>query len=1189
MLGHGCPHVAGLTRLVGSVFLTGVLLLGHDRPSCPAAEDLAATPVVESSASDSTASDSTVASASPFNVRYPGADGPLSLAGLSLAGQSEPLTVDVVGMAGHADQELILVYEVLRVDDRAVVRSERSTLTLDQDGNCRPLTLLQTVPEREGVYEIRCSLFTPSDKLWSKITRDNDKLASARFPWLIYQRQGEAEADEGAGETATPGATENARSAGWKEFVTVTPVNADQWPASNWIPPIPESASRLVPDVRRVTKSWTGSASDAEHASTLQLGSGESIVAKLPDQTAHQPYRLTIRYGAPTVNRQQQDALIEFSDAPDFRVITRTLPLAGEVAVDLSTARFAWGSEEHLLCFSSGRSEYIRITNRATEQPLSIESIRLAHPDAKEPASAAQPSQRRAYFQVRSSDWSAQLTSDYEASLQASDFAAPTIELFRLWKATTRIPIVADWFGFDTLVVPVTGPDPSGVVEHGGLIESRSSAGATRYDKDNGLKLRAMLRWLDGRGVRLVADVDAIAPPASLTESPGTRPDSDAWPASQLPARLQAIQQLGTVASCWDGVAIDLRDDFSTRDRQQPPTRDDIRSLLESISGPLVVIADDAVADQIARVVAEDADSIGFVPRILRRSGSGPTPPTSRENASSVPAELEIRPPNDNTILALVSSAESSAAAPAGTMPESSSTVAAQFAQLHHLMLGENPRAVWIESESIAPPVSSQHHASWLSFLRTRPDQVRRLPPSDAASAFLAVIEPIAISRGTSSSLDHSSVTFINHAPWSADVKVRFASGGPFRCEIDPELQPVCRIREGVSDDLRLLTLHPNSIVNVRLQSTVGSVRIASWQASMVGGTGTLETLKSQIGEVVKKIGTLAQPADYPELRNGGFELDGQMGIVGWMHTQFPESAVVVDRQEAIEGQHSIRMTTDQRSSGRTWLVSEPIPVPSSGRLAVSLALRAAIKPAGTDGPESSDRAGWSVSEINVPGSGQAVAPSKPTHRVRVSLEGTLRGAPVRFLSELDVPCDGSWQPRHLVLETDQLLPEEMDTVRLTIDSLSSGRLWVDDVHLHDQFPIKSERVALQGKAFLAIQGLQRGQLEPAARLIENHWAQHLLDHSGETWPTTRPGSRAVVSDTLLAPLPAGSAGRTDAARSDVAASDTAADPEAPVGNVDQAPPMSSRQPWDMRGSRNGDRPSVAERIRQWLPRPLRF
>ncbi|MDB4644768.1 hypothetical protein OAF37_01795, partial [Rubripirellula sp.] len=98
--------------------------------------------------------------------------------------------------------------------------------------------------------------------------------------------------------------------------------------------------------------------------------------------------------------------------------------------------------------------------------------------------------------------------------------------------------------------------------------------------------------------------------------------------------------------------------------------------------------------------------------------------------------------------------------------------------------------------------------------------------------------------------------------------------------------------------------------------------------------------------------------------------------------------------------------------------------------------------------------------------------------------------------------------------------------------SLSSGRVWIDDIRLHDQFPTASERDKLQSGAFLAVQGLQKSNLAPAGRLLQNRWAQHLL--------------------------------KLDPLQKD--------EPITTEAEVEKE-----------------ETPGIAERIRDWIPRPLRF
>ena len=408
-------------------------------------------------------------------------------------------------------------------------------------------------------------------------------------------------------------------------------------------------------------------------------------------------------------------------------------------------------------------------------------------------------------------------------------------------------------------------------------------------------------------------------------------------------------------------------------------------------------------------------------------------------------------------------------------------------------------------------------------------------------------------------------VTIINTGPWSSNVRFRFSTGPPGEISILRDAMNKASVMDENDVDSRTVSVPPSSIVNLLIRGGTQSGRLKSWHVSMVGGQTTMETLKDQVSDVIAKIGTLALPEDYDQLRNGGFEVAGKVGIVGWMHTQFPATAVMLDSEEAIEGSHSIRMTADSKSADRTWLVSEPIQVPDSGRLAVSLSTRANVRLAG---PTKSAVALTPLAPKKVLRSPQGMPADdtndRPVHRVRVSLEGNRLGKPVRFVSEFDVPCDGQWQPRRIVLETDEVRAAEIASLRLTVDSLSPGKLWIDDVHLHDQFPTQAERTAMQGRAFLAVQGLQHGHLKPAAQLLQNDWSKYLLEHSP---PKVSP--RATVG------------GRNRSTSPDVTTDNgdgvSVPSSRGAVGESGKPPAASEKKE------------SVADRIRHWLPRPIRF
>jgi hypothetical protein len=342
-----------------------------------------------------------------------------------------------------------------------------------------------------------------------------------------------------------------------------------------------------------------------------------------------------------------------------------------------------------------------------------------------------------------------------------------------------------------------------------------------------------------------------------------------------------------------------------------------------------------------------------------------------------------------------------------------------------------------------------------------------------------------------------------NLAPWSSDVVLDLVSNLDWTeaGEIDRETQQ----NRWKLDERRLnASLNPGGMIvltatDPSTKSTQSPVR--AWSSRVSGGSQAMTDIQDQVTAVVERIGALSDPDPYGHLSNGGFEKSGGVGIPGWMHTQHPPNAVRIDDQEAIAGSRSVALTNDQRSSSRAWLVSETITPPASGRLAVSLACRGELT--NTDA----------------------------THRLRASIEGIRGGQPFRHSNEFEIPRNGQWQPRKVVLEAAGVNSASVHSLRLTIDSLSAGRVWIDDVRLHDWFPTTSERDELQGEAFLAVQGLQRGNVTPAARLLHNYWAQYLINQK---------------QSKKLAPV-----------------LQTTQQQEEPQG--------------------------MAERIKSWLPRPLRF
>ncbi|MCC9600225.1 hypothetical protein LOC67_06605 [Stieleria sp. JC731] len=467
----------------------------------------------------------------------------------------------------------------------------------------------------------------------------------------------------------------------------------------------------------------------------------------------------------------------------------------------------------------------------------------------------------------------------------------------------------------------------------------------------------------------------------------------------------------------------------------------------------------------------------------------------------------------------------------------------------------DSPARIVIKSDSIPVAIDAQLQNT-IAQIRMIPLSMRTIPSSDASSSQLGVHV-----FSTTGPQQSTRLTIINEAPWTNEVRLATPSA----------VRLVDLVSSTVYSSDDKIVLGPSSMMNLIAEESNLSIR--SWQANFQSQDLAVENVKSLVSTVVNQIGTLGSPGEYGGLRNGDFETPGKVGIVGWMHTQYPADAIQLDAQEASQGDHSIRMFSNAQINGGVWIVSEPIKVPVSGRLAVSMAIRAEAKPVvnpirqtaaemmlNLDAGTIANASGTAASNLSGnPSEGAAGAeiakndakPRPPSHDIRVSLEGIRGGEPVRFISQLSVPSDGQWQTKKNVLEIDGLDPADLETIRLTIDSLSPGKLWIDEIRLHHEFATKAERSHLQGKVFLAIQGLQRGQYAPAAELLRNRWARHLLTQS----------------DSHVRVPSSGAGGRN---------SEKELQPTAELNSTEDSPNKENRE-------------SVAERIRDWLPRPIRF
>ncbi len=332
-------------------------------------------------------------------------------------------------------------------------------------------------------------------------------------------------------------------------------------------------------------------------------------------------------------------------------------------------------------------------------------------------------------------------------------------------------------------------------------------------------------------------------------------------------------------------------------------------------------------------------------------------------------------------------------------------------------------------------------------------------------------------------------------------------------------------------------TVDAGELVAIRVSSR--DTKLVDWRATFAGSANQIATIRIGVEGAVAAIAEKQHLRRCDLISNPSFEVDGA-GVPGWMIAQYPADCVAIDSGVAFQGSQSIRLTGQQGRAGGSWVLSQTITPPRSGRLAVSVRFRG----------------GKAIDEKKASDSGEPLV-------VRISLEGIVGGTPIRKTKSVTLEADGKWgEPQWLEIAKLPILPVE--SLRLTIDLMSAGEVWVDDIACYDQFMTAAEKTHWEHLVFLAAGGLSRGDCVAASRLFDSQWALDLVNPSpignGQS-PGASPVRRAAFNPSV--------AGGTAKSSADAAITNE----ENPPSKIKQPPP---RTGW-------------SDRLKSWLPRPLRF
>lgn len=1082
-------------------------------------------------------------------------------------------------MLDQASQSCVLSYELYRVSDGAIVQDHRWPIHIDAEGNSQPVALAEQAPEEAGVYELRVQIEADDENIWSRLRRRPPPLVRVTRPIAVLHRQNPAASDSGS----------------WREVGVIRPSESTwsvgQWlpkspsrliPGSVVSPTAFETIASETYQGRSVSVLPPSETFQATlpvdkpgypHRVTIRLPSNSMAdlqieVGKQPKQAATS---LVIEADA-TADHQgpwREHSFVHYPVEGDQIWVTNLDPDTQAafdfISVQAGPLFLAPPQPGTPRTVSQQPDSSPPSDSQAAPGSLSVASLSAATGSLPSASSS-----RLAAVRLTNLRWPETLTEDVADRTRLESCAASTVELNRLWVAAQRIQDEVRASGCNALVIPAN---------HGAQGWYESSHFEARFDQASpsthhletllellgsselqvfvelnpNMLLTAMERMIRNQEASLI-EVTRSESTAVAAVFDSFSPDPSVGRAQYNPLHLQVQSEVSELArelcercrrhAVFAGLLVDADRSSHLRPlrnsnedpgavllfgrsngvngnfaqvrnwlQQQEATafRDWVKQQLQSgyervsrVDGSVAVrlVAPDTV------VLEQSATSAAAQPGNPPTSATGPGNPATRPIDSPIDglvSQFRYGPP---AVLAQKSRLHQQITAATGAasailvseqrLTGSPSWVRQRIQHdLSQIIDHTDPKLLFVDHSLLANQLSDELQLVLQSFCAMPDCPMQRSTPVDSASHTVHLRSGICDG--------HLYVSMVNVVPWNCDVDLEMAT--PTQWEVlargdtqqSEETGSESLVRTSGGTRTRV-TIPAGQIVLLRSRAP-GMNSVRSWTTRVSGGPELVESIKEKVTLIVERVGILSDFRAYSKLNNGGFEQSGGMGLVGWLHAQHPPGCVQIDDKQFVEGSHSVQLTTSTPAVARTWLVSETVEPPASGRLAVSLACRGEAKD------------------------------DDSIHHVRISIEATRRGDPVRFTSELQVPRNGQWSEREVVLEIDEIETSEIESLRLTIDSLSGGRVWIDDVQLHDHFPTSRERAELQSQVFLAVQGLQRGNLLPTGKLLQNHWARHLLTLG----PSEQP--KRVIENVPASPEP----------------------------------------------------PGVAERFRSWLPRPLRF
>jgi hypothetical protein len=317
--------------------------------------------------------------------------------------------------------------------------------------------------------------------------------------------------------------------------------------------------------------------------------------------------------------------------------------------------------------------------------------------------------------------------------------------------------------------------------------------------------------------------------------------------------------------------------------------------------------------------------------------------------------------------------------------------------------------------------------------------------------------------------LRHNGKTYlyaVNDTPWSVDATLKIQAPAGASLEIFGNRQTPAPISDGAGVSRTWsISLQPWDLIAGAFDTP--NAAVTDWRAEV--DREVLAQLRSGVGDLRGRANRLRDPQPLQVLANPDFETPVQDGVLpGWESSRGAGMSVKTDSEKSRSGVRSLYVRSD---GPVTWVRSNPFPAPTTGRLSV-----------------------WVWLKIDDPS-------NQPP--LQLAVEGRLNGqtyyrpARVGASDERGGPAPptltAEWAP--YLVRIDNLPSSGLTDLRVAVDLMGRGEVWVDDVQVFDLWFDKTERSELLKKSAFASFVLGKGEVTQCGRLLRGYWPEFLRRH----------------------------------------------------------------------------------------------